>query len=83
MRVEDEHIAARGFMVEWDQADVGRRRFPGFPIHFADPGEIPMRGAPPLGADNRYVLVDVLGYPEARVAALAEAGVIATAPPES
>jgi crotonobetainyl-CoA:carnitine CoA-transferase CaiB-like acyl-CoA transferase len=81
--VEDEHIAARGFMVEWDQADVGRRRFPGFPIHFADPGEITMHGTPPLGADNRYVLVDVLGYPEARVASLAEAGVIATAPPES
>jgi crotonobetainyl-CoA:carnitine CoA-transferase CaiB-like acyl-CoA transferase len=81
--VEDEHVAARGFMVEWDQADVGRRRFPGFPIHFTDPGEISMRGAPPLGADNHYVLVDVLGYPEARVAALAEAGVIATAPPES
>jgi len=81
--VEDEHIAARGFMVEWDQADVGRRRFPGFPIHFTDPGEIPMSGAPPLGADNRYVLVDVLGYPEARVAALAEAGVVATAPAKS
>jgi crotonobetainyl-CoA:carnitine CoA-transferase CaiB-like acyl-CoA transferase len=42
-----------------------------------------MRGAPALGADNRSVLVDVLGYAEARVAALAEAGVIAIAPPES
>ncbi len=81
--VEDEHIAARGFMVEWDQADVGRRRFPGFPIHFTDAGEISMRGSPPLGADNRYVLVDVLGYPEERVLSLTEAGVIATAPPES
>jgi len=70
-------------MVEWDQADVGRRRFPGFPIHFTDPAEIVMRGTPSLGADNRHVLVDVLGYPEARVAALAEAGVIATAPPPS
>jgi crotonobetainyl-CoA:carnitine CoA-transferase CaiB-like acyl-CoA transferase len=81
--VEDEQIAARGFMIEWDQADVGRRRFPGFPVHFGEPAEIPMRGTPPLGADNRYVLVDVLGYPQARVASLAEAGVIATAPPES
>ena len=79
--VEDEHIAAREFMVEWDQANVGRRTFPGFPIHFTDPAETPMRGAPPLGADNRYVLVDVLGYPEARASALADAGVIATAPP--
>jgi crotonobetainyl-CoA:carnitine CoA-transferase CaiB-like acyl-CoA transferase len=73
----------RGFMVEWEQEDVGRRKFPGFPIHFADPAEIPMRGTPALGADNRYVLVDVLGYAEERVGALAEAGVIATAPPES
>jgi len=80
--VEDEHMAARRFMVEWDQEDVGRRRFPGFPIHFTDPAEIPMRGAPALGADNRYVLAEVLGYPDERVAALSEAGVIATAPPE-
>jgi benzylsuccinate CoA-transferase BbsF subunit len=81
--VEDEHIASRGFMVEWDQPDVGRRRFPGFPIHFTDPGEIPMRGTPLLGADNHYVLTEVLGYPEESVAALAEAGVIATEPPQS
>jgi crotonobetainyl-CoA:carnitine CoA-transferase CaiB-like acyl-CoA transferase len=80
--VEDEHLASRGFMVEWDQADVGRRRFPGFPIHFTDPAEIPMRGAPALGADNGYVLAEVLGYADERVAALAAAGVIATAPPE-
>jgi crotonobetainyl-CoA:carnitine CoA-transferase CaiB-like acyl-CoA transferase len=81
--VEDEHMGFRGFMVEWDQEDVGRRKFPGFPIHFTDLGEIPMRGAPALGADNRYVLAKVLGYTEERVSALAEAGVIATAPPES
>ena len=79
--VEDEHIAARRFMVEWEQADVGRRRFPGFPIHFTEPADVPMRGAPLLGGDNHYVLVDLLGYPEARVAALEKAGMIATAPP--
>jgi crotonobetainyl-CoA:carnitine CoA-transferase CaiB-like acyl-CoA transferase len=81
--VEDEHVAARGFMVEWDQVDVGVRKFPGFPIHFTDPAEIPLRSAPGLGADNHYVLAELLGYPEARVAALADAGVIATAPPGS
>ncbi len=32
--VDDAHLAARGFMVEWDQIDVGLARFPGYPVHF-------------------------------------------------
>jgi crotonobetainyl-CoA:carnitine CoA-transferase CaiB-like acyl-CoA transferase len=80
--VEDPHIAARGFMVEWDQVDVGPRKFPGIPIHVSD-GEMPLpRGAAALGADNAYVLTKVLGYPDARVDELTTAGVLATRPPE-
>jgi crotonobetainyl-CoA:carnitine CoA-transferase CaiB-like acyl-CoA transferase len=78
--VEDEHLAARGFIVEWDQVDVGPRRFPGFPIHFERPDRIPMRGAPGLGQDNERVLTEVLGYAPERVAALAAGGVLHTRP---
>ena len=68
-------------MVEWDQVDVGRRRFPGFPTRFQRPPELPMRGTSGLGADNAYVLTKVLGYPQSRVDELTAAGVLATRPP--
>jgi crotonobetainyl-CoA:carnitine CoA-transferase CaiB-like acyl-CoA transferase len=78
--VDGEQMGARGFIVEWDQVDVGRRRFPGFPLHFEDPAEIPMEGAPGLGEDNERVLVDVLGYSPERVAELEASEVLATTP---
>ena len=79
--VDNEHIAARRFMVEWDQVDVGIRRFPGFPVHFERPAELPMRGAAGLGADNHFVLTEILGYTSEQVEKLTAAGVLATRPP--
>ena len=79
--VDDEHIAARKFIVEWDQVDVGRRRFPGFPVHFERPAEVPMRGCSGLGDDNERVLTSVLGYSKEQVEKLTAAGVLATRPP--
>lgn len=78
--VEDEHIAARGFMREIDAVDVGPRTYPGFPIHFEDPAEIPMAGSPPLGQDNERVLTEWLGYSPQRVRELEAAGVLADTP---
>jgi crotonobetainyl-CoA:carnitine CoA-transferase CaiB-like acyl-CoA transferase len=78
--VEDPHLTSRGFIVEWDQVDVGPRGFPGFPVHFQDPAEIPMVGAPGLGQDNERVLVDILGYAPDRVRDLMAAGVFANSP---
>jgi crotonobetainyl-CoA:carnitine CoA-transferase CaiB-like acyl-CoA transferase len=79
--VEDPHTVARGFMVEWDQVDVGVRSYPGTPIHAAG-ATMPLRGTASLGADNHYVLTEILGYPESTVVALSEAGLLATSPPE-
>jgi crotonobetainyl-CoA:carnitine CoA-transferase CaiB-like acyl-CoA transferase len=79
--VDNEHIAARGFMVEWDQVDVGVRRFPGFPVHFQHPAELPMRSTAALGGDNEYVLTEILDYTPSQVDKLTEAGVLATRPP--
>jgi crotonobetainyl-CoA:carnitine CoA-transferase CaiB-like acyl-CoA transferase len=78
--VEDEHMAARDFIVQWDQVDVGWRRYPGFPVHFEDPAVIPMSGAPGLGADNERVMVEILGYPTGRFNQLTKDGVLATTP---
>ncbi|MBO0728817.1 MAG: CoA transferase [Acidimicrobiaceae bacterium] len=78
--VENEHLASRGFIVEWEQVDVGPRQFAGFPIHFEDPAEIPMRGAPGLGQDNERVLVEILGYAPERVRDLLATDIFATSP---
>ncbi len=80
--VEGEHLTARGFVAEWDQVDVGVRRFPGFPIHFEDPSELKMEGTAALGADNEAILGEILGYAPARIQGLIDSGVLATRPPE-
>ena len=81
--VDDPHLSARGFIVEWDQPSVGVRKYPGFPIHFSALPALPMRPCPDLGQDNHYVLGDVLGEPDDAIAALESNGVVATAPPRS
>jgi crotonobetainyl-CoA:carnitine CoA-transferase CaiB-like acyl-CoA transferase len=77
--VEDPHLCDRGFLVEWDQPDVGLRRFPGFPVHF-ERTPITIRPAPTLGADNDAILRP-LGYDADQLAALAASGTIASEPP--
>ena len=79
--VHDPHIEARGFMVEWDQVDVGWRQFPGFPIDVHEGDTIPLRGTAALGADNAYVITKVLGYPDSRVDDLTSRGVLFNQPP--
>jgi benzylsuccinate CoA-transferase BbsF subunit len=77
--VEDPHLAARGFIAEWDQPDVGIMRFPGFPVHF-ERLPVTLRHAPSLGEHNEEVL-RALGRNDAQLAALAAAGAIADEPP--
>ncbi len=79
--VEDPHLEARNFMVEWDQPGVGPRRYAGFPIHFSKMAPPPMRPTPPLGQDNHYVLAEVLGEPDDVIKTLERDGVIADRPP--
>jgi crotonobetainyl-CoA:carnitine CoA-transferase CaiB-like acyl-CoA transferase len=80
--VEDPHLRARGFMVEWDQPTIGPRQYPGFPIHFSKMAPPPMRPTPRLGQDNHYVLADVLGESAETITALERDGVITDRPPE-
>jgi crotonobetainyl-CoA:carnitine CoA-transferase CaiB-like acyl-CoA transferase len=78
--VRDPHLAARGFMVEVDQADVGVRAFPGFPAHFSATPRPEMRGAPPLGGDNEQIVGGLLGRDSAVLAQLEREGVLAQRP---
>ena len=67
----------RGAITEVDDPHLGSIRVPGFPIHASG---VPRRDheplAPELGADNSAVLVDLLGYDEARIADLIASGVL-------
>jgi crotonobetainyl-CoA:carnitine CoA-transferase CaiB-like acyl-CoA transferase len=78
--VESEHLAERGFIVTWDQPDVGPRTFGGFPLHFDD-YEVQLGVAPPLGEHNAEVLCGQLGYSPHDVDRLLTEGVIADRPP--
>jgi crotonobetainyl-CoA:carnitine CoA-transferase CaiB-like acyl-CoA transferase len=78
--VHDPHLNERGFITEWEQPGVGTRLYPGRPIRFDPPLADPLRPSAPLGADNRSILRDLLGYSEARIDALAERGVLVERP---
>jgi len=77
--VADEHLRARGFMVTWDQVDVGPIEFPGAAIHF-ERRHHEIIGAPGLGADNHDVL-RALGFDEDDIERLRSDGVVAESPP--
>jgi crotonobetainyl-CoA:carnitine CoA-transferase CaiB-like acyl-CoA transferase len=77
--VENEHLAARRFMVTLDQRDAGPQRFPGFPIHFGR-RSVTLHAPPGLGDDNDQVLRS-LGFTPDEIAGLARAKAIADSPP--
>jgi benzylsuccinate CoA-transferase BbsF subunit len=77
--VENEHLAARGFMVTLDQRDAGPQRFPGFPIHFGA-RRVRLGGPPGLGDQNDEILSS-LGYTPGEIADLAREETIADRPP--
>lgn len=72
----DPHLRERGFLVELDHPEVGRRTHAGIPWTM---GVTPckVRNAAPLfGADTDRVLTDLLGYSAARIEMLRHAGVL-------
>jgi benzylsuccinate CoA-transferase BbsF subunit len=73
----DPNLAARDFYLEHDHPEVGRRTLAG--IGWTMPGgpQLEVEHAPLLGEHNWEVLVDFLGLPPERFAALVDLGVIA------
>jgi benzylsuccinate CoA-transferase BbsF subunit len=57
----DPHLAARGFIETLEHPVLGEMRMAGLPLQFSDGGHEPYRSPPPLGADNAYVITELLG----------------------
>ena len=74
----DPQVRARGFFVP---LEAGPTPMPGNPVKMAGIGSADWTPCPRLGADNRAVLADWLGYDAARIDALEAAGALVDKPP--
>ena len=61
--MQDPHLEERGFVVEMDHAEVGKRRVAGLPARFGAMRELAYSPAPLLGQHNGLVFGEVLGLP--------------------
>jgi benzylsuccinate CoA-transferase BbsF subunit len=64
------HVAARGFFVELEHPEVGKRRHLGIPWKMSRTPCAIRRPAPCLGQDTDYVLGDVLGLSREEISSL-------------
>ena len=70
-----DQLRERGYFVDVDHPVAGRHAYPGGPVSPSE-AEWVFDRAPLLGEHTRAVLSEVLGYSDARLAALEKAGVI-------
>ena len=74
--VADAHVAAREMLIDVDDEELGSLRMHGvFPRLSDTPGAVRHAGRP-IGADNKSIFGEGLGYSAERLAELREAGVI-------
>jgi crotonobetainyl-CoA:carnitine CoA-transferase CaiB-like acyl-CoA transferase len=73
---DDPHLGSRRYFVELPHPEVGVRRHMGIPYRLHGTPLAVWRAAPCLGEDTDYVLRDVLGYDEERIAQLRAAGIL-------
>jgi crotonobetainyl-CoA:carnitine CoA-transferase CaiB-like acyl-CoA transferase len=73
---ESPHLRERGYFVELDHPEVGRRVHAGIPWRMTTNESRVGKAAPCLGADTDQVLRDVCGYDDAAIAALRAADVL-------
>lgn len=72
----DRHLRERGFLVELDHPEVGKRIHAGVPWTMsASPCKV-RRAAPILGADTEEVLTSLLGFSAEKIASLRRDGVV-------
>ncbi len=64
------HVAARGFFVELEHPEVGKRRHLGIPWKMSRTPCAVRRPAPCLGQDTDYVLSDILGLSREQISSL-------------
>ena len=71
----DEQLQDRGFFVEIDHAEVGRRKLSGLPWKISD-AEPRIDAPPPLGGDTLSVMTELLGLDDAEFATLVGDGIL-------
>ncbi len=79
---DDPQLAARRYYVPLDHGRTGRRRYPGWPMHFSFSAIQQRTGAPTMGQHNAEILGGELGLSASDLATLARAGVIGDRMPE-
>jgi crotonobetainyl-CoA:carnitine CoA-transferase CaiB-like acyl-CoA transferase len=58
----DPHLAARGFVETVRHPVLGEMAMAGLPLHFSEGSHEPYASPPSLGADNEYVITELLGH---------------------
>ena len=61
----DEHLRARGFIQSVQHPVLGEVPVAGLPLQFDTATHEPFTSPPPLGADNSYVITELLGHTQA------------------
>ena len=73
---QDPQVKARGMLMPIDDPEVGEYAFTRSPIHLSEAPELPKNAAPKLGQDTDWVLREVLGYDEGKVAGLVDSEIV-------
>ena len=73
---EDEHLIGRNFFVELEHPEVGVRKHAGIPWRMSDSESRVKSPAPVIGQHTEEVLRQILGYDEAEMRKLSEAGAL-------
>ena len=74
--IQDPHLKERGFCIEDNHPETGKKTMAGFSWHLNRTPSKPIRHAPLLGEHNREVFCGLLGMSEDEVDDLANGGVI-------
>jgi benzylsuccinate CoA-transferase BbsF subunit len=73
---KDPHVRERGILKTVEHSVVGKKTVVGAPWRFQSDGVGVRRPGPLLGADNRYVLGELLGFSDEEIDRLTEQGVL-------
>jgi benzylsuccinate CoA-transferase BbsF subunit len=72
----DPQLVARDFFVQLQHPVLGKTISDRSPIRFEEDSTVDWKAAPQLGADNRYVFLELLGLTENELSSYTEKGII-------
>ena len=74
---EDPHLLERGFLIEPEHPEIGKRKHAGIPWKMSGTPCAVRSAAPIRGADTEDVMKSLLGYTSDKVEQLRKAGILA------